>query len=163
MKKKKSSENSIDLGAVEEILDKYEGIKGSLMPVLQKIQTTYKYLPETAMAMVSERLHVSMSQIYGVVTFYAQFYTTPPGKHIMKLCQGTACHVKGADDVMAKLVERHSVAHKQTTEDGLYTFEEVACLGACAMAPVMTVDGKVYGELNVSKTEGILDEYAGAK
>jgi len=162
LKEIKNSE-SVDLGAVSEILDNYEGTKGALMPVLQKIQTAYKYLPETAMEMVSERLCVSMSQIYGVVTFYAQFYTTPPGKHIMKLCQGTACHVKGADGIMDKLVERHNVAHKQTTEDGLYTFEEVACLGACAMAPVMTVDGKVYGELNVSKTEGILDEYSSTK
>lgn len=81
----------------------------------------------------------------------------------MRLCQGTACHVKGADLVMEKLVERHGVAHKQTTEDGLYTFEEVACLGACAMAPVMTIDGKVYGELTVSKVEEILNEYANAK
>ena len=151
---------NIDLAKTAEILDKYEGVKGALMPVLQKIQGAYKYLPEQALAMVSESLNVSMSRIYGVVTFYAQFYLTPPGKHIMRLCQGTACHVKGADNVMEKLVERHKVAHKQTTEDGLYTFEEVACLGACAMAPVMTVDGKVYGELTVSKAEGILDEYA---
>ena len=156
-------EDKVDLSKVDEILDHYEGIKGSLMPVLQNIQTTYRYLPESAMEMVSERLNVSMSQIYGVITFYAQFYTTPPGKHIMKLCQGTACHVKGADNVMGKIVERHKVAHKQTTEDGLYTFEEVACLGACAMAPVMTVDGHVYGELTVHKTEGILDKYANAK
>lgn len=153
----------VDLSKTEEILDHYEGVKGALMPVLQKVQGTYKYLPEAAMELVSERLNVSMSQIYGVVTFYAQFYITPPGKHIMRLCQGTACHVKGADNVMEKLVERHKVAHKQTTEDGFYTFEEVACLGACAMAPVMTIDGKVYGELTVGKVEGILDEYANAK
>ena len=157
------SEEKTDLTKVYEILDQYEGVKGALMPVLQKIQTAYKYLPESATELVSERLNVSLSQIYGVITFYAQFYTTPPGKHILRLCQGTACHVKGADPVMEKLVERHGVAHKQTTEDGLYTFEEVACLGACAMAPVMTVDGKVYGELTVSKVEGILDEYANAK
>lgn len=157
------SDEKIDLTKVYEILDQYEGAKGALMPVLQKIQTAYKYLPESATELVSERLNVSLSQIYGVITFYAQFYTEPPGKHILRLCQGTACHVKGADPVMEKLVERHGVSHKQTTEDGLYTFEEVACLGACAMAPVMTVDGKVYGELTVSKVEGILDEYANAK
>lgn len=154
------SELRIDLGKVEEILHHYEGVQGALMPILQKIQSTFKYLPESALEMVSEAQDVSLSQIHGVVTFYAQFYLTPPGKHIMRLCQGTACHVKGADEIMHKLVERHDVAHKQTTEDGLYTFEEVACLGACAMAPVMTVDGKVYGELTVTKTEGILDEYA---
>ena len=153
----------VDLAKVDEILDHYEGVKGSLMPVLQKIQTTYRYLPESAIEMVSERLNVSMSRIYGVITFYAQFYTTPPGKHIMKLCQGTACHVKGADNIMEKLVERHKVAHKQTTEDGLYTFEEVACLGACAMAPVMTVDGNIYGELTLNKVEGILDKYSDEK
>ncbi|MGR3218760.1 MAG: NADH-quinone oxidoreductase subunit NuoE [Candidatus Anammoxibacter sp.] len=156
-------EEKVDLSKVEEILDHFEGTKGSLMPVLQKIQTTYRYLPEAAMEIVSERLNVSMSRIYGVITFYAQFYTTPPGKHIMKLCQGTACHVKGADNIMGKLVERHNVAHKQTTEDGLYTFEEVACLGACAMAPVMTVDGNIYGELTINKVEGILDEYSDEK
>ncbi len=151
---------NIDLSKTNEVLDAYEGIHGSLMPVLQKLQTIYKYLPEEAVDLVSERLNISKSKIYGVITFYAQFYITPPGKHIMRLCQGTACHVKGADDVMGKLVERHDVAHKQTTEDGLYTFEEVACLGACAMAPVMTIDGKVYGELTVNKVEGILDEYS---
>ncbi len=153
-------EKRIDLGKVQEILDAYKGVKGSLMPILQKIQSTYKYLPDAALQMVSEDQDVSMSQIHGVCTFYAQFYLTPPGKHIMRLCQGTACHVKGADDVQDLLVKRHQVAHKKTTENGLYTFEEVACLGACAMAPVMTVDGKVYGELTVSKAEGILDEYA---
>lgn len=153
----------IDLSKTEEILDQYNGVKGALMPVLQKIQSMYKYLPEDAMELVSERLNISMSQIYGVVTFYAQFYLTPPGKHIMRLCQGTACHVKGADNIMEKLVEKHGVKHKQTTEDNLYTFEEVACLGACAMAPVMTIDGRVYGELTVGKVEGILDEYANAK
>ncbi len=155
-----TEEEKVDVSKAIEILDAYEGVKGALMPILQKIQTVYKYLPNDALELVSERQNVSMSQIHGVVTFYAQFYLTPPGKHILRLCQGTACHVKGADDIMDKLVERHQVAHKQTTEDGLYTFEEVACLGACAMAPVMTVDGKVFGELTVSKTEGILDEYA---
>lgn len=152
-------EKRLDLEKVQGILDGYAGVKGSLMPILQKIQSTYKYLPHAALEMVSENQGVSMSQIHGVVTFYAQFYLTPPGKHIMRLCQGTACHVKGADEVMEIMVKRHQVAHKQTTEDGLYTFEEVACLGACAMAPVMTMDGKVYGELTVSKIEGILDEY----
>lgn len=153
-------EKTIDLTNVEEILQKYEGVKGALIPVLQKIQAAYKYLPEPAIQLVSERLNISLSQIYGVISFYAQFYIAPPGKHIMRLCQGTACHVKGADNLMAKLVERHGVEHKQITKDGLYTFEEVACLGACAMAPVMTIDGKVFGELTVDKIEGILDEYA---
>ena len=154
------AEEDIDLSKTTEVLDAYEGFHGSLMPVLQKLQVIYKYLPEDAVDMVSERLNISKSKIYGVITFYAQFYITPPGKHIMRLCQGTACHVKGADGIMEKLVEKHDVAHKQTTEDGLYTFEEVACLGACAMAPVMTIDGKVYGELTVNKVEGILDEYS---
>ncbi|MCF6157010.1 MAG: NADH-quinone oxidoreductase subunit NuoE [wastewater metagenome] len=138
---------SIDLSGVEEILEKYKGVRGALIPILQQVQAVYGYLPEPAVNLIAEQLNMGASEIIGVATFYAQFHLTQRGQHIIKVCCGTACHVKGAKKITEKLSKTLDVRVGMTTEDKLFTLEEVACLGACSLAPVMMVDEDVHGKL----------------
>ncbi len=155
-KKKKQAvkEETIDLSNAEEILDKYEGVDGALIPVLQKIQSEYGYLQEETINLVAERMNISTSEIVGVATFYSQFRLKPIGEHLIKVCCGTACHVKGASKITEAFSKKLDVEVGSTTEDTMFTLEEVACLGACSLAPIVTLDGDVHGNLvpgNVDK------------
>lgn len=152
-------EQEIDLAAANQVIDKYMTMKGALMPVLQEIQEHYGYVPEPTVHLVAERLNVYASQIYGVLTFYAQFHLEPRGKYIVRVCMGTACHVKGAGRIGDTLKDRLGIGHAETTEDLKFTAEYVACIGACGMAPVIMVNDATYGSMTVQKMDEVLDKY----
>lgn len=152
-------EQEIDLTAANEVIDHYENIQGALMPVLQAIQEHYGYLPEPCVDLVAERLNVYPSQIYGVLTFYAQFHLEPRGKYIIRVCKGTACHVRGANRIADVVTERLGIGHAETTADVKFTAEYVACIGACGMAPVIMVNDATFGSLTVQKMGEVLDKY----
>jgi NADH-quinone oxidoreductase subunit E len=146
-KKQSAIKEIVDLSKAEEILDRYEGVQGALIPVLQKIQFEYGYLQEEAINLVAERMNINASEIVGVATFYSQFRLEPRGVHMIKVCCGTACHVKGANKIAKEFSKKLDVAVGSTTEDSMFTLEEVACLGACSLAPIVTLDGDVHGNL----------------
>ena len=149
----------IDLTAANQVIDKYIDMHGSLMPVLQGIQEAYGYIPEETVHLTAERLNVYASQIYGVLTFYAQFHLQPRGKYIVRVCMGTACHVKGAGRIAETLKNALGVGHAETTEDLKFTAEYVACIGACGMAPVIMVNEGTYGSLTVQKMDDVIKKY----
>ena len=140
-------EKEIDLAAANEILDHYIDMPGALMPVLQAIQEHYGYIPEPTVHLTAERLNVYSSQIFGVLTFYAQFHLEPRGKYIVRICKGTACHVRGANRIGDTLKERVGIGHAETTPDLKFTAEYVACIGACGMAPRITSYNVCYTKL----------------
>ena len=152
-------EQEIDLTAANQVIDKYLTMQGALMPVLQEVQDAYGYIPEPCVHLVAERLNVYPSQIYGVLTFYAQFHLEPRGRFIIRVCMGTACHVKGAGRIAETVTDRLGIHHTETTEDLLFTMEEVACLGACGMAPVVMVNDDTYGSASVQKIDEIIAKY----
>ena len=142
-----TSESTIDLSLMEPVFEKYKGQPGALIPILQKAQAIYGYLPREVLQSTANEIGVSLSKIYGVSTFYAQFYLERRGKHVLKLCDGTACHVKGALGLMRSVEETFDVNPGQTTEDGELTVEIVYCMGSCALAPVAVMDGQVTGRV----------------
>ncbi len=151
---------------MEERLDtvfaSYKGEKNELIPILQDVQEELGYLPEEAMREVARFMRLPESKVFGVATFYARFHLQPRGKHIIRLCCGTACHVRGAKKISDKVKDLLQVDVGQTTGDKKYTFEEVACIGACGLAPVMTIDEKTFGKLNPDKTKDILGSFGEA-
>ena len=149
----------LDLSQLEPVLQHYEGQDGSLIPILQYAQGVYGYLPEEVLDRISQRLRVPLSRIYGVVTFYAQFYLTPRGRHTVRVCRGTACHVRGGKSIRKAVHQFLGVEEGETTADFAFTFETVACLGACALAPVLLVDKNYYGKLTPGKVEKVLRQY----
>jgi NADH-quinone oxidoreductase subunit E len=150
----------IDLAKANEIIDKYLDLPGNLMPVLQAVQDSYGYIPRVAADLIAERLNVYPSQIYGVLTFYAQFHLKPRGKFIIRVCVGTACHVQGAQRIKETFFNLLHIAHTETSEDLRFTFEEVACLGACGMAPLAMVNDDTYGKMTVQKVDEIVAKYS---
>ena len=142
-----SDPETINLALMEPVLETYRGQPGALIPVLQKTQALYGYLPREALELVSRRLGIPLSKIYGVSTFYAQFYLERKGRHMLKLCDGTACHVKGAPSLLSAATESLGAAPGETTPDGELTVEIVYCMGSCALAPVAVIDGKVAGRM----------------
>jgi len=148
-----------DLSKIDTILEKYHGQDGALIPVLQEAQDVYGYLPEDVLNCISRTLKVSMSRIYGVVTFYSQFNLTPRGRHTVRVCRGTACHVRGGKSVRKAVQQFLGIRENETTEDLNFTFETVACLGACALAPVLLVNKNYYGKLTPAKVGQILKRY----
>lgn len=149
-----------DPARAEQVIEKFKDIPGNLMPVLQGIQDEYGYVPKPAVALVAERLNVYPSQIYGVLTFYAQFHLKPRGKYIIRVCMGTACHVLGAERIRETFYERLKIGHAETSPDRRFTFELVACLGACGMAPLSMVNDETYGKMTVQKVDEIVKEYS---
>ncbi|MHC4075608.1 MAG: NADH-quinone oxidoreductase subunit NuoE [Planctomycetota bacterium] len=150
----------LDLKPLNEILSSTEEIgTNSLIPILQDIQNAYGYLPREVIMRMSERTRIPASRIYGVITFYEQFYLEPHGRHTIKCCRGTACHVKGAPNIADAIERVTNVGPGQTTDDMKFTFETVACLGTCFLAPVIMVDNDYYGHLAVDDIKGILDGY----
>jgi NADH-quinone oxidoreductase subunit E len=137
----------VDLSLLEPLIRKYSGKKGNLIPLLQGAQNLYGYIPREVFEKISDTTGLKLSDLYGVATFYAQFRLSPVGKNIIKVCHGTACHVQNANTITDSLQEALNVKDGETTEDGLFTLESVACLGCCSLAPVMMVAGEVYGKL----------------
>lgn len=132
---------------------------GDLIRLLQQIQSAYGYLPRQVLSEMSNRTSIPISQIYGVATFYEQFHLKPHGKHTVRCCRGTACHVRGAQSVSEAIARNLKVQPGQTTPDMLFTFETVACLGTCFLAPVMMIDDDYYGHLTADKIQDILERY----
>jgi NADH-quinone oxidoreductase subunit E len=131
-----------------------------LVPILQQVQKAYGYLPKPILMAVSDRTGISASQIYGVATFYEQFYLEPHGRHTIRCCRGTACHVKGSTNIINAITQALDIEPNETTEDMRYTFETVACLGTCFLAPVMMINNDYYGHLTARKIKSILERYA---
>jgi NADH-quinone oxidoreductase subunit E len=145
---------------IGEIISKY-GDKSDLIDLLSEVQEEYGYLSEDNMRAIEQSLGIPLVDVYGVATFYSSFKLRPAGRHIIRICKGTACHVKKADMIEGVLDELLGIQDKQTTEDGRFTLELVNCIGACAKAPNIMLDDKVYGELTKEKVEKILKEFAG--
>ncbi|MFN3532354.1 MAG: NADH-quinone oxidoreductase subunit NuoE [Candidatus Brocadia sp.] len=156
----KESAPAVDLTKCRDILSKYNSaIPADLIPILQQVQDAYGYLPRNAIEEITARTRIPLSKIYGVITFYSQFSLEPRGKHTIKVCTGTACHIKGAPDIKKKITEVLQINEGETTQDYKFTYEPVACLGTCFLAPVMMIDDRYYGKLTIEKTEAILKSY----
>ncbi|MBN2443848.1 MAG: NAD(P)H-dependent oxidoreductase subunit E [Spirochaetales bacterium] len=130
-----------------------------LIPILQDIQNTFGYLSKESIAATSRHFNIPASKIYGVATFYNQFKLHPPGKYHIQICRGTACHVKGSLTILEKLTRELKIGPNETTKDGLFSIEVVACIGACGLAPVMAVNGKYYAHLNQNDITTIIKKY----
>ena len=141
------------------LIEQYKGQQGNLLPVLQGAQDIYGYLPVEVQKIISVGLGVSMAEIYGVASFYAQFKLNPDGEVAIGVCLGTACYVKGAGEIADKVTELVGVAPGETSADGKYSFEATRCIGACGLAPVMTINGDVYGRITSADDKGILEKY----
>ena len=142
-----------------EICDRHANEKTPLMMILSDIQNEYGYIPLEVQEIVSQKTGISVAEIYGVVTFYSFFSLVPKGKYIIGCCLGTACYVKGAQQVIDKFSEILGVKPGQITEDGLFTIDALRCIGACGLAPAVSVNGKVYPKVTVDMVQGIIDEY----
>ena len=141
-----------------EILSHYKGKPDEVIPILQEVQEQFRYLPEEAMQGIAKFLHLPESTIYGVSTFYAQFKLVPSGRRIIRVCSGTACHVRGGARILREVEKRLGIKPGETTEDLEYTLETVACIGACALAPTMTVDTETHGQMTTKKVAEILSD-----
>jgi NADH-quinone oxidoreductase subunit E len=148
------------LTGIADILAKHPAGRESLIPILQDVQDHVGYLSEEAVAELERRMGISANEIFGVATFYTQFRFTPPGRHTILSCQGTACHVRGGRQILNELEQRLGVTAGQTTADGQFDLERVACLGCCALAPVVAVDGKVHAQVTTKKIPSIIARYA---
>jgi len=149
-----------DLRPAERVLNEMAAPgQGDLIPLLQKLQEAYGYLPPAVLKEVSQRTGIPTSRMYGVITFYAQFYLAPHGRHTVRCCRGTACHVKGSLTVAEAIERALGVAEGRTTQDMRFTFETVACLGTCFLAPVMMVDSDYFGLITPERVGGILKKY----
>ena len=144
---------------INEICDRYAKDKTPLMMILSDIQKEYGYIPLEVQEIVSERTGISVAEIYGVVTFYSFFSLTPKGKYVIGVCLGTACYVKGAQQVLDKFSEIIGIKPGETSADGLFTLDALRCIGACGIAPAVTINGKVYPKLTVDAIPGIVQEY----
>jgi len=144
---------------LDEILAKYKGTKGALIPVLQKAQDAYGYLSTDVITRIAHGLNTPLSAVYGVVTFYAQFHLKPRGRNIIRVCMGTACHVRGAGAIVREIEKVTSLKAGETSQDLRFTFETVACIGACGLAPVIMVNDDTHGRLTPDKMASILDAY----
>ena len=150
---------NVDLSHTRTLIEKYSQKKGTLIPLLQDIQAAYGYVPDEAVQVVAQELSIFPVEIYGVLTFYTQFYLTPRGKHTIRVCQGTACHVMGAKGLFEYILDKLEIEEGETTKDGLFTVERVACLGCCGMAPVIMIDEDFYGRCAIQNIEETLDKY----
>lgn len=144
---------------IRQIVSPWKGGNGGTIPVLQEVQKEFGYLPEDALMAVSREMKIPPSELYGVATFYAQFHLNPRGRHIIRVCRGTACHVRGSLTILDKIKKVLQVEENGTTEDLRFTLEPVACIGACGLAPVMMVDEDTHGRLTPDKVMEVVNSY----
>ncbi|MDD4099000.1 MAG: NAD(P)H-dependent oxidoreductase subunit E [Lentisphaeria bacterium] len=155
----KTESDVTQFGKVCEILDRYGRDPAKLVPILQEVQEEYRYLPEEILALVATSLGLPPAKVYGVATFYAHFTLTPKGKHIVRLCDGTACHVKGSMAILDAIRQRLGLNDRQqTTPDLLFTVETVSCLGACGLAPAVVIDDKVHGQVTPEAAVALIED-----
>ena len=145
--------------ALQQVIDELRNEPGALMPIMQRAQDIFGYLPEEVQNYIAKELDIPVSDIYGVATFYAQFNLEPKGKYIISVCMGTACYVKGSQQVLDKLAEVLEIEPGRTTKDGLFTLNATRCLGACGLAPVIMVNDDVYGRLTPDQIPDIIAKY----
>jgi len=138
---------------------RYKGDRGALIPLLQSAQETYGYIPESAIDHISEIVRIPSADIYGVITFYSQFRLKPMGKNIIRICDGTACHVNASTAILKTIMDELQIDSNETTEDGLFTLQTVACLGCCSLSPVVMINDETYGRLTPKKVQQLLEEY----
>ena len=150
------SQAKSDLSLLEPVLTQYAETKGSLITILQHAQEIYGYLPQDVIRHIAARTGIKPAKIMGVATFYTQFRLQPVGKYLIMLCMGTACHVNGSDLIEKTITEALGIHDGETTEDGLFTLEEVACLGCCSLAPVIMINGEAYGNLTPDSVTAVL-------
>ena len=144
---------------IEAICDKYSGENTPLIMILSEVQREFGYVPLEVQEVVSKKTGISVAEIYGVVTFYSFFSLKPKGKYVIGCCLGTACYVKGAQQIIDQFCEILGIQPGETTEDGLFTIDELRCIGACAAAPAVTINGKIYARVKVNDVAGIIAEY----
>ena len=147
------------LELLQKVISNHQGEPGALMPVLQEAQEIFGYVPMEVQEIIADGLDTTLSEVYGVATFYSQFSLKPRGKYIVGVCMGTACYVKGAQEVLDKLGEELGVPVGETTADGRFTLEATRCVGACGLAPVMMVNDDVHGRLTADDIPGIIEKY----
>ncbi|MBQ3553345.1 MAG: NAD(P)H-dependent oxidoreductase subunit E [Clostridia bacterium] len=152
-------ETAEQAAALQKVIENHKGQDGALIPVLHEAQEIYGYLPIEVQQKISEGLGVTMAEIYGVVTFYTQFSTQPKGEFKIGVCLGTACYVKGSGDILEKIKEKLGIDVNECTPDGKFSIDATRCIGACGLAPVMTINDDVYGRLVPEDIEGILAKY----
>lgn len=153
-----STSSGLDMSLLDDLINNYRNKKGNVIPLLQGTQEIFGFLPREAFQKLSEETGLKLSDLYGVATFYAQFRLSPVGKHIIKVCHGTACHVQAAPKVTEALSDALGVPDGATTEDGLFTLESVACLGCCSLAPVMMIGEETYGNLSGKDAVKVIKE-----
>ena len=141
------------------VIEKHAGKRGAMMPILQGAQEIYGYLPLEVQTIIAEKTGVSLEEIFGIVSFYAQFKLNPDGEIAIAVCLGTACYVKGSGDIIDAISQKLNVPIGSTSPDGKYSIEATRCIGACGLAPVLTVNGEVYGRLTVDDVDSILAKY----
>lgn len=144
---------------LDEIIERHKNQRGAILPVLQEAQDVYGYLPAEVQSMIADGLGVSLEEVFGVSTFYSQFSLTPKGKYNISICLGTACYVKGAAAVLDKLTSALGIQPEECTADGKFSLTACRCIGACGLAPVLTVNGDVYGRLTPEEVDQILAKY----
>ena len=144
---------------LEAVIAEYRGDKSQLMTVMQKAQAIYGYLPYEVQIMIADGMEIPLEKVYGVSTFYSQFALSPAGKYAVSVCMGTACYVRGAQAVLERICELLGISVGECTEDGLFSIEACRCIGACGLAPVITINEDVYGNVTPEQMEGILDKY----
>lgn len=149
--------------ALKSCIDLHRGEAGALMPVLHEAQNIYGYLPPEVQTVIAEELNVPLAEVYGVATFYSQFTLNPKGKHKISVCLGTACYVKGSDKVLEAVEKQTGIKCGECTQDRRFSLDSCRCVGACGLAPVMIVDGEVYGRLTAADVKGILEGYIGER
>lgn len=152
------SKNKSDLTLLDNVLNKYANVKGSLITILQQAQEIYGYLPTDVIYYIAEKTGSTPAKVMGVATFYTQFRLQPIGKYLIMLCQGTACHVNGSAKILKTVEDELKIKDGETTEDGLFTIKTVACLGCCSLSPVMMINEETYGSLTPEKAVSILNE-----
>lgn len=154
--KVKDSSAQVDLSLMDPVIEKYRNVRGNMIPLLQHTQELYGYIPHGAFLRLEKETNLKLSEMYGVATFYAQFRLNPVGKHIIKVCHGTACHVQNANAILEALVEELGVKDGETTKDGLFTLESVACLGCCSLAPVMMIGNDTFAKLTDKSSRDVI-------
>lgn len=143
---------------ISDLLEKYRGDPASLISVLNEVQEKFKYLPYSVLEQVSISLKVSMAKIYGIVTFYHHYKLEKPGKYLIRCCEGTACHVKNSNMIINTLDLDYNIKIGQTTDDGLFSMEQVACMGGCALAPIVEINGERHGKMDHKKIKRLIRE-----
>lgn len=156
---KKNGPEELNLQPLDKLISKYASIKGAIIPLLQEAQKIYGYLPAEALQRIADKTNTDVSQIYGVATFYTQFRLEPVGKHLIRVCHGTACHVSGAERITEVCEEELSIKDGETSDDLQFTLGSVACLGCCSLAPVMMIDEQTHGRLTDRETRKIIRKF----